>query len=74
VVSRTGGLPELITNKDTGFIFENGNEEELADIIKNLNQYDLKKIGEKAHEISRDLNVNNHLVKILEIYNKLLKN
>ena len=74
VVSRTGGLPELISDKETGFIFENSNVEELADIIKNLDQYDLKKIGEKAYEISRDLDINNHLVKILDIYNNLLKN
>ncbi len=74
VVSKTGGLPELITNKDTGFIFDNGNEEELVNIIRNLDQYNLKEIGEKAYEISRDLNINNHLIKILDIYNKLLKN
>jgi hypothetical protein len=30
-------------------------------------------MGEKAYQISRELDINNHLIKILEIYNKLIK-
>jgi len=74
VASKVGGLPELIEDQVNGFLFESGDYIGLAKIIDNLSNYDLTLMGERAYEISRELNINNHLVKILEVYNKLLKN
>ena len=74
IASRTGGLPELIRDKETGFLFENGNIKELAQIIDNSYNYDLIKMGSKAKESIENLRVEKHLIELLDVYNNILKN
>lgn len=68
VASKAGGMSELIEDGQSGFLFENGNAEDLARVIKDLDKYDLAQIGQRAREKVKDLNVKNHLEKILNIY------
>ncbi len=53
--SRTGGTPELIEEGKTGFLFEYGNSDDLADKIKRLiqNKELLKEMGENAREYAK---------------------
>lgn len=74
VASKTGGLPELIKDKETGFLFENGNIKELAKVIDNSYDYDLIKMGSKAKESIENLRVEKHLIQLLDVYNNVLKN
>lgn len=73
IASRTGGLPELITQGESGFLFENGNAQDLAEKILALDNYDLKKIGSAAKEQVADLNLENHYGKLLDIYRRFTK-
>ncbi len=73
IASKTGGMSELLEDGQTGFLFENGNTWELAEKIKNLEKYNLNQIGQNAREKIMDLNINNHLEKILSMYKKYVK-
>ncbi len=73
IASRTGGLPELIKDKETGFLFENGNIKELAQIIDDSYDYDLIKMGLKAKESVENLKIERHLIELLDVYNYILK-
>lgn len=70
IASRVGGMVELIEDEKSGFLFENGNYHQLAEKIDNLNKYDLLSIKKMAQKRVFDLNVNNHLKNILDIYKK----
>lgn len=69
-VSRTGGLPELIKDKENGFLFTNSNIQELAEIINNIDNYNLIEMGEKAYQSVIDLNIDNHLKKLVNLYQR----
>lgn len=73
IASRTGGLPELITSGESGFLFENGNALDLAEKIAALDNYDLKKIGLAAKEQVADLSLEKHYEKLLAIYRRFIK-
>lgn len=73
VASKTGGLPELIESGQNGFLFEKANFKELAQIIDDSFNYDLVEMGKKAKERVKDLKVENHMVKLLDLYNRVLK-
>lgn len=72
IVSQTGGLPEMIDDKENGFIFRNGDVRDLARVIDSLSNYDLIKMGQRAKEKVVDLVIEKHVVKILETYKEVL--
>jgi len=73
IASRTGGLPELITSGETGFLFENGNSADLAEKIMALNDYNLAQIGSAARATVVDLTLEKHYNRLLEIYQRFIK-
>ena len=73
IASRTGGLPELITSGETGFLFENGNSADLAEKIMALNDYNLAQIGSAAQATVVDLTLEKHYNRLLEIYQRFIK-
>ena len=72
LVSKTGGLPELIDDRENGFVFENGDARDLAKVIDSLSNYNLIEMGEKAKKRVEDLVIEKHLLKILDIYTDLV--
>jgi len=72
IASRTGGLPELITPGETGFLFKNGDYADLAKKISALNNYNLEQIGAAARATVADLTLEKHYARLLEIYSRLL--
>ena len=50
VVSNVGGLPEMVADLETGFLFDPFNVHELKNILKILNQNNVlvQQVGEKA--------------------------
>jgi len=75
IASNLGGIPELVINNKTGFLFEKGNYFELAEKIKKLfsDEVKLLEFGQNAYEFaSNNLNEELFYSRILKIYNNLL--
>lgn len=71
IVARVGGLPELIHDGDNGFLFNPEEVDDLVDKIKALNNL-AEDISMKAKSSVKDLSLDNHLQKLLGIYQKVL--
>ncbi|MFA5886933.1 MAG: glycosyltransferase [Patescibacteria group bacterium] len=74
IASSIGGIPEIIQNGRNGILFTAGSSEELAKIIKNLDNLNLTEIEKMAGESVKDFNIISHTQEILKIYTKVLKN
>lgn len=70
VASLTGGIPDIVTSDDVGFLVQPGDVSGLANAIKKalLKKWDSKKIRERAYEF----NWNNVTNKILSVYQEIL--
>ncbi len=74
--SRTGGIPEQIEDGKTGFLFEMGNVEELAEKMLFLSEDEelRKEMGRAAREkLGNVYSLDAHCAKLKEIYNALLQ-
>lgn len=75
VASNIGGLAEIIKHNNTGLLFNEGDDKELAEMMRNLVTNDNK--GERIGANARDYVINNHstevwIKKVAEIYDKTL--
>ncbi len=68
IAAKTGGLPELVKDGETGFLFNRADSKDLARVIDDLENYNLLQIGEKAGLLSMGLGISSHLSKLLQIY------
>lgn len=76
IASRVGGLPEIIKDKENGFLFKAGDIKELEAVIKAVRELKpeaKRNIEFRARESARILGPDSHLAKILQIYLKLAK-
>lgn len=75
VASRVGGMPELIKNEKTGFLFTPGDHKELAMILKKL-ESELPLLKDEARQMApffrERFSAENHALKIQQIYDNLL--
>ena len=74
--SQIGGIPELIENKENGFVYEYNDIDELAEKMKTL--FDNNEVANQQGRMSRKLyeekySENIYYNKILEIYTNLIK-
>lgn len=75
IVSKTGGLPEKITPGVNGFVFEPGNEHQLAYYINELlSDAPLKKkMGAEALAmVQRDLTWHHVALRVMKLYTSLI--
>jgi glycosyltransferase involved in cell wall biosynthesis len=73
--STAGGIPEVIVNEETGYIFDKGNIEQLKDLlIKTASSPQKNKImGKKAYErVKVSFNSDCYSEKVLSFYNKII--
>jgi len=73
--SRIGGIPEQIEDGKTGFLYEMGNAEELAEkmVVLASNKELRKKMGRAARKkVERKYSLDAHCTKLMEIYEELL--
>ena len=62
-----------IENKKSGFLFENKDSDALADILKNLKNYDLPKIGKEGRKVILKKNdYNKEMIKMDNTYKKFI--
>lgn len=70
IVSDRGGLPELVKEGETGFIFESENIEQLGEMLSR--KVDWKELGENSRQdYEENYRPEVHLEKLLEIYNEI---
>lgn len=74
--SNIGGIPEIVINNETGYLFPAGNTDKLiASITKaeNLNYNEYKKFKMNALEFAhKNFNKNNYYLQLLNFYSKVL--
>ena len=71
VGSNIGGIPEMIQENKTGFLFEPGNAAALASILRSIS---LEQLGRMSHECQKaalTYTMENHLEKLLALYARL---
>lgn len=70
IASHSGGIPELVVDKKTGFLFEPGNASDLAnkmmDCMKDPGL--IKQFGDVAYERIKENTLQNQIIKILDVY------
>lgn len=71
IASKIGGIPETVINGQTGYLFEPGNQKELAEIINQLSIEDLKIIEKKIEKIKWSYTISERINKIIRIYQSL---
>lgn len=72
VASRLGGLPEIIQDGQNGFLFTAGNQAQLKNILENLENSDLLKIGAQARQSVEKLKLNVYARDLNRIYLSLV--
>jgi len=69
--SRIGGIPEMIKQDETGFLFEPGDEEGLATLLRNLSKEQLGKMEPACQQAALDHSMEKHLERLMDLYQRL---
>ena len=69
ISTNVAGIPEMIKHKEPGFVI-NPNSKELADILKEIDKYDWKGMGEKSQSL---FNSRFTLGNMIDGYSSILK-
>lgn len=72
IASASGGLKEMISDGENGFLFEPGNVKSLALAIDKLSRADQEKLSRAALLASEKYRPDNYLPEIMKIYQKLI--
>jgi glycosyltransferase involved in cell wall biosynthesis len=72
LVSRVGGMPELITDGQNGFIFAPGNPASLVEAVKRSEKSDKRVIGQAASLRVAELISQKHLSELIKIYQEVI--
>ena len=75
--AKIGGIPEIIINGQTGFLFESGNFDDLKNKIQiamKLSQDEYKALSEGAIKFARDyLSIDRYMPKLISFYEQFIK-
>ena len=74
--SNLGGIPELVKDRQTGFLFQSGDSKDLAQKIKSVynNEQLILQMGKNCRTwVEKNCSSQKHLQEILKIYNEVLK-
>lgn len=77
ISSRVGGIPELLKEGETGYLFEPRNDSELAEKLKLLVESREKRntLGEALYKLGKEKYSSTSMARqFIEIYNKVIKN
>ena len=66
--SRIGGIPEMIKQDETGFLFEPGDEEGLAKLLQYLSKEQLRKMVSACQQAAMEHSMDRHLQGLMRIY------
>lgn len=71
IASRIGGIIERIVDGENGFLFEAGDVEGLASIIREMNVKNVKDIQRKAKESIQDVSPEEYYKKVFSLYQRI---
>ena len=66
--SRIGGIPEMIQENKTGFLFESGSYEDLASVLERVSRQQLHGMSLACNEAAMNYSMENHLDRLLAVY------
>ncbi len=69
--SRIGGIPEMINENETGFLFEPGDESGLALIFQGISKARLVAMASNCQQAAMSYSMENHVEKLMSIYSSL---
>ena len=73
--SDLGGVPEMIENSHTGYLFDHADEQQLVDILSHVSDMpdsELSSMGKAARDhVSRHFTAANYLTSMLSLYEQL---
>jgi glycosyltransferase involved in cell wall biosynthesis len=69
--SSIGGIPEMIRENKTGFLFEPGNISSLASILRRISLEQLRRMTHDCQKAAKTYTMENHLEKLLSLYDNL---
>lgn len=72
IAARIGGLPEIIEDGQNGLLFRPGDIDDLNKKIKELESIDKEKLSRAAQETVKNLDADNHVRELIQIYHSLL--
>jgi glycosyltransferase involved in cell wall biosynthesis len=76
IASNVGGIPEIISEGETGFLFELKNIDDLADKVKHANELsgrEYETISKNARQFAeKSFSSANHYIKLMEIYSEAI--
>lgn len=76
IASRIGGIPEVIKDGITGFLFEPGNVQDCVNKVERLwdDSNLVKKMGQNARSyVEKKFNQEKHYIRLMKIYGKAIK-
>jgi glycosyltransferase involved in cell wall biosynthesis len=66
--SKIGGIPEMIQENKTGFLFEPGDQEALASVLRSVSKKQLHSMSRSCHKAARNYSMDNHLKRLMAVY------
>jgi glycosyltransferase involved in cell wall biosynthesis len=69
--SRIGGIPELVLQGKTGYLFEPGDVRQLASILQNISKESLQRMAPACQEMVRNYSTAKHLDRLITIYSEV---
>jgi glycosyltransferase involved in cell wall biosynthesis len=66
--SRIGGIPEMIRQDETGFLFEPGDDKGLAALLQNISKEQLHNMESACQQAALDHSMDHHLESLMEVY------
>ncbi len=73
IVSNMGGLPELVENGKTGYIFPTEDFIKLSSIMESISCKEAEKIGKEAFLSRQNKNLDWHYKELINIYNQVIE-
>ena len=70
--SRVGGIPEMIREGRTGYLFEPGDESALCSVFKHISKKRLRAMADDCQMTALDYSLEKHQEKLMAIYSSLL--
>jgi glycosyltransferase involved in cell wall biosynthesis len=71
--SHIGGIPEMIEENKTGYLFEPGNASSLAAILRRISLEQLRRMAHDCQKTAQNYTMENHVEKLLDAYDSLAK-